>query len=637
MRHPVPRQGSVFTPIIIFGLCITVVGVLVAPTLALDFAFRSGAFRPVLLAVPSECPSLAKAIERANSKEQPELLNQVLAALSQSKPDPATMAVRHLAKILLGAPDATPDAIKKCAGDLISQFPNATSVLLDTLEGKFGTLSVARETPGSIYPAVVEGCKKSSTCAKEIEIRYRNSKNPANLEGLRRFLGDVGPSAAPALLAVIAETPHLGFGGYDSPMPLHQEITQLLEVAIKDESRRTSWLLFVQDKSKKSTLRWRIARLSRAAQILNQEPWLVMSELLQSPNLPAEERWDYFMAEAAIWSTIPEVLSQIAADLTAETAKPWVNGREQSERCVQIIGAVEAFKRAPPAAANDVPAGAREKLSSAINQLIEKAAATFGPSHAILNRITVALEGHPLISGPLPVVEKFLASPASTKLGLKLLLTETNPSPESQKLFQRTAPRLLAQPATKRMLVEDLPRENETAAMRLLVFANSIDAKSRKVILAGVHAAQAKIVSRLEAEIGNPQAPAIEQVKNLSLLLTIKPQSPHGRKLASLIADNFTCDEQWASAMTTVISSGPDHPAFIPALFKIVSCPDHLTDMKVLGQAVSTLPARNKIQAHMRSAKNLTPQQLNRLTEVFGQTNRIPGSVMPPKIKRPGN
>jgi hypothetical protein len=638
VRHPVPRQGSVFTPIIIFGLCLTVVGVIVAPTMAFDLVLRSGGLRPLLLAVPGDCPEFVKAVERANKIDQQELLNQILSAITNPIADPVTVAVHKFARTALGRPAATHAAVKQCASELIAHFPAATGFLLDTLEGKYGNLTVARQTPGGIYPAVVEGCKESPSCAKEIEIRYRNSKNPQTLEGLRAFLGDVGPSAAPALLAVIAETPHLGYGKFDSPFPLHEEISQLLDVAIKDESRRTSWLLFVQDKTKKSVLRWRIARLMRKMGILNQEPWLVMSELLQSPNLPLQERWDYHAAEAAVWTTIPEILGQMAADMNAETAKQWKAGKEQAELCVQISEAIDALRNSTlyPGTSEAATTG-RQALISGISRFAEKTAATFGPTHALLDRLAIALESNPILSGPLPAVERFLASPASLKLGLRLLLAEPVASQESQRLFKAHAPRLLALPATRKILIDDLAHESDVAALRLLSLANSLDPRSRKMILTGVHAVQAKIANRLETEIQSQSTTPIEKVKSLSMLLTIKPRSPLAPKLGALINEGFACDEQWASAMNTIIGAGSDHPAFIPALFKLVSCPGEFADMNVLAPAIGTVQARAKIQAHLRSAKNLTPQQLGRLTEAFGQTNRIPGSAMPPKIKKPAN
>jgi hypothetical protein len=617
---------------LILLICIVGMGVLVAPMLALDVALSQGLMRPMLIGAPSKCPELIKAVKRM-PRDRQLLLPQVLAAANQKKIDVPSFII---GKVLFEDPVNRSANIQQCLNLLIPEFPNSTSQLLDFLNSKHGSLSSARATSGGLYYPVVEGCKKNSGCAKELEMYYSNSKNPTDREALRRFMGDVGATVSLALISALSMTDHLGFGPTDTPAPLQTEVHALIETAIKDKSRKTAWLLFIQDKKQKPVLRWRVMRLMRANGLLNEDVWPLLSELVLVPQLPIEEQWDFFGSEAKNWPHMPDVINRVALQVDAFARQPRTAGEESVQKVTAVLNMVSGFKKSTSIPAQpEMLKEPRGQLTIAINNLMIKLIEVYPPNHPVWNSVIQSFSDQVVMTYPLMVTQRLLLQPQSMDLGLRLLLVDPNTQGPSQALFVSTVAqnRGAARTAFIKSMTQVASRD-ENAALKLVTMASSLGPADRALILKHLQAAQEKLIPELESRILDPKIQPLDQVHHLIALLSFQPHSRHGQKLLEVIEQKFTCDERWTRTLGNVVSAGPDHVGFLPATFKLLSCPAEKVDANLMRPILTNPAARRKIQAFTKLNKALTQAQLTRLTELYGMANRIPGSTLPPKVNR---
>lgn len=611
-------------------LAVIGIAVIVAPTLAFDFGLRMGLLKPLLVGAPSTCPALMKAVERSNPLDQPSLLKQILEATAYPNPDSVALV---LGRLTMEPPGPTQSKTRACAGELVGNFSGALPQLLDNLITRYTSLSVARADQTSFYAGAVKACQKGPTCGKQVEKRYKEAKQNSTKEDLRRFLADVGPATALTLLGMMAETPDLGYGKADTPAALHEEITNFLTTAVKDESRRTAWLLFVQDKEQKPTLRWRVACLMRANSLLKEDAWQLMAELLQSPNLPLEEKWTFYGEEAKNWSAMPDFLDHVVAETKTLITKSWPESEDN--RLLPIFSVFENIKFSTPPTDAAVTEKARTNLTALVTQLLEHLVRLRGPHHKVIDRLLVSLKHHNLLQFPLPPTTRYLNQNATAELGLKLILLMP-PAEASQELFRKSLG--TNRPDLKAALVRAVQRlasQDQDRALALLSFSVGLPEGERKRLHQLIQAAQPKVLERLQSQAVKGDLPLYAQVEQLGLLLSLRPDPEQGKRLLNLIEENFTCEPDWTRTMSHLTNSGTNHIGFLPALFKLVSCPPEQVDTNLLRPVVSNPSARGRIQAYIRANSSLTPYQLNRLTEIYGLSNRIPGSSMPPKIQTP--
>lgn len=610
------------------------------------FILRSpGLAAQLLMAAPKRCEDLHRYLSKGSIQTRAKFYKEILPLVrltpevlkQQSRQfNPWRYAIRLTLK--QGVPEITD--INTCMQSLISRVDSQSENLVEILLQRFGGIEKLRYASGGTwYGALVDACRNHASCAKAVAKKYSTAQNPAEREEWLVLLSQLNQYGAGEVIPIFENLPGLSLSITSTKSEVNEQADQMAKVVLqKLLTTEDEYNKYLKDKNRPLGARWRVALAKAELHNSTDLPVELAREALASPQMGFSDRLELLKNFSSLTKTLPEYPTELThlaeAILKTISVESPDNLKLITEFTVTLRNSKVTTWAQPPVA--DL-ASLKTRLSLAVSEFLLYLDRHPTPGQSEFNDLALASRDHPLISQPIAAVSTFLRSKTTMDKGFALL--------SSGEALSAAAFMSLADAAVH---VEGADR---TALMNRLIENPSSSEGSRELLAAtfpfmneaeqkAARQALAKSTDRFVATLSRlANRPDLSLPTQLAFVAALSRFNFKDAKSSTYVFElnrRFTCTPDWIYASHALTILGPKTPGFEAAVFKLLSCPAELVDTRFLKAALLDKQARRRIQDFLNaSGKSMaTERQLTRLTEILGYANRVPGSTLPPKIKR---